>query len=66
VYHEELARRRRLHAETIAIQSELAVDGIPPKKTCRGAMKITPEYESYMRETWPKALAKLKTLCETH
>ena len=25
---------------------------------------ITPEYEQYMQDTWPKALAKLKQLCE--
>jgi uncharacterized protein YndB with AHSA1/START domain len=29
-------------------------------------LDIAPEYEQYMRDTWPKALAKLKTLCEAH
>jgi hypothetical protein len=28
------------------------------------AMDIPSEYEAYMRETWPKALAQLKLLCE--
>jgi uncharacterized protein YndB with AHSA1/START domain len=26
---------------------------------------ITPEYEDYMRKTWPAALARLKALCES-
>lgn len=25
---------------------------------------VAPEYEQYMSETWPKALARLKTICE--
>lgn len=25
---------------------------------------ITEEYEAYMQEAWPRALARLKTLCE--
>ena len=29
-------------------------------------LDVTPEYEQYMRDTWPKALAKLKNLCEVH
>ena len=29
-------------------------------------LDITPEWEQYMRDAWPKALAKLKTLCEAH
>jgi len=28
-------------------------------------MDITPDFEEYMARTWPKALAKLKALCET-
>jgi len=28
-------------------------------------MDVTPEYEEYMTNTWPKALAKLKAICET-
>jgi uncharacterized protein YndB with AHSA1/START domain len=27
-------------------------------------LDVEPEYEQYMAETWPKALAKLKSLCE--
>jgi hypothetical protein len=27
-------------------------------------MEVTPEFEQYMAETWPKALAKLKAICE--
>jgi uncharacterized protein YndB with AHSA1/START domain len=27
-------------------------------------LDITPEFEKYMLETWPKALSKLKALCE--
>lgn len=29
-------------------------------------VEVTPEFEAYMENTWPKALAKLKTLCEGH
>lgn len=29
------------------------------------ALDTVEEYEQYMRDTWPKALAELKTLCET-
>lgn len=28
-------------------------------------MEVTPEFEQYMAKTWPKALAKLKAICET-
>jgi uncharacterized protein YndB with AHSA1/START domain len=28
------------------------------------AMQVTPEFEDYMVKTWPKALAKLKAICE--
>ncbi len=27
---------------------------------------VPPEFEVYMRNTWPKALARLKTICEAH
>jgi hypothetical protein len=27
-------------------------------------MDVTPEFEAYMEQTWPKALAKLKMTCE--
>ena len=27
-------------------------------------MDVTPDFEGYMKETWPKALARLKALCE--
>jgi uncharacterized protein YndB with AHSA1/START domain len=27
-------------------------------------VEVTPAYEAYMEDTWPKALAKLKALCE--
>lgn len=27
-------------------------------------VEVTPEFEAYMEDTWPKALAKLKALCE--
>jgi hypothetical protein len=27
-------------------------------------MDVTPEFEAYMEQTWPKALAKLKMICE--
>lgn len=27
---------------------------------------VTDEFESYMNEAWPKALARLKSLCEGH
>jgi ligand-binding SRPBCC domain-containing protein len=27
-------------------------------------MDVTPEFEEYMEQTWPKALAKLKMICE--
>jgi hypothetical protein len=27
-------------------------------------IQITPEFEAYMQNTWPKALAKLKDICE--
>ncbi len=27
-------------------------------------MDVTPEFEEYMAQTWPKALAKLKMVCE--
>lgn len=27
-------------------------------------MDVTPEFESFMEKTWPKALAKLKEICE--
>jgi uncharacterized protein YndB with AHSA1/START domain len=30
----------------------------------RVEVDITAEYESYMRETWPQALAKLKEICQ--
>lgn len=29
-------------------------------------LEISPEYEDEMNELWPKALAKLKKICETH
>jgi len=28
-------------------------------------MDVAPEWEEYMNETWPKALARLKNLCES-
>ena len=27
-------------------------------------IKITPEFEEYLQSTWPKALEKLKAICE--
>jgi uncharacterized protein YndB with AHSA1/START domain len=27
-------------------------------------MDVTPDFENYMKETWPKALERLKALCE--
>ena len=27
-------------------------------------IEITPEFEEYMQRTWPKALEKLKDVCE--
>lgn len=29
-------------------------------------LEVEPEYEDQMKEIWPKALAKLKKICETH
>lgn len=29
------------------------------------AMDVAPEYEGYMADTWPRALARLKELCES-
>lgn len=28
-------------------------------------LDVAPDYEQFMRETWPKALARLKTICES-
>ena len=30
------------------------------------AMDSAPEWETYFKETWPKALSKLKAICENH
>lgn len=35
-----------------------------PTTELRVDMDVTPEFEEYMTKTWPKALSRLKALCE--
>jgi hypothetical protein len=37
---------------------------VGPSTEIKVDMDITPEYEDYMTRVWPKALAKLKVICE--
>lgn len=37
---------------------------VGPSTEVKVSMEVTPEYEEYMTNTWPKALARLKEICE--